>query len=98
MARMILRLKENYLRQYPQGLFVVTIMRHPVMYQEGLPELFFSELKNNNIEFWEPTSETLIQEALRKGPLEIPGDGHPSALANYIYSKTLLNQFLQKKY
>lgn len=72
MALYLLELKNAYLKQYPQGRFVVTYFLHTNETAAAL----VPHLKRLGIEYWEPPSPKGHHEMYR-----IPNDGHPSPLA-----------------
>lgn len=95
MAQMILELKKAYLLQYPKGRFVVTWMRQPLMKEHRKYSFFKQDLARLGLEYWEPIQDDkLINEAVQTMKWEIPRDGHPTALANFLYSNFLIKRIV----
>jgi hypothetical protein len=89
MGKILLELKESYLKQFPEGRFVVTFMRHPILREEEYQK-FREELNRLQISLWEPEEgyHTTL-ESVKNGQWHIPRDGHPSAIANSEFAKFL---------
>lgn len=88
-------LRTEYLRQYPQGRFVIT----KPLFEPWLPEKlhaleneFLNELKRRKFEIWENdylTAKLLENSDVWKGGWYIPYDGHPTAKYNNEFAEFL---------
>ena len=94
MADILLEVKKEYLRQYPKGRFVVSWFSHmDITIDQTQRQPFLEALNKHGIEYWDNPKDH--ERTTRNGGIqayEIPGDGHPTPLANQEYF-----EFLAKK-